>query len=315
MTSSTDPKSPGASNPEALSESHTPTTTWNAWTRVAGWASFVAQVTIVATGGAVRLTQSGLGCPTWPLCTASSLVPTAELSYHSLIEFGNRLMTGAVGIIAVILLTLAWRRRPTRPAEFVLAWVVVGGVATQALIGGITVHTDLNPFIVGLHFVVSVLLVCASAAFVVCNATGPGPRHKTVPRWYYGMTHGTSAVFAITLALGILTTGAGPHSGDPQAGRNGFNAVWFEHIHSWPAYVLVVCAAGLAVLGWRLRLAARTPATLLLIVLALQASVGVWQSRAGLPATLVGIHMVFAVLAAATLTWTILACKAPTPPA
>ncbi len=222
--------------------------------RFFAWLSFVAQTTIIATGGAVRLTGSGLGCPTWPTCTADSLVPTEELGYHSLIEFGNRLMTGVVGIVALVLFVLVWRIRRQRRDLFVLAFIVGAGVVAQAFVGGITVWTGLNPFIVGFHYVSSLMLVCVCAAFIVRMDAAPGPRELAVPGWYAGLTHATTAVLALTIVFGILTTGAGPHSGDAAAGRNGFEAELLEHVHAWPGYALLALTIGLLVGAWRLRL-------------------------------------------------------------
>ena len=149
--------------------------------RIFAWASFIAQVAIIATGGAVRLTGSGLGCPTWPTCTPDSLVPTDELTYHSLIEFGNRLMTGVVGIVALIVFLLVWRIRRERRDLFVLSFIVGVGIVAQAIVGGITVWTGLNPFIVGFHYVSSLALVCVTAAFLARMDQPAGPRERAVP--------------------------------------------------------------------------------------------------------------------------------------
>ena len=208
--------------------------------RIFAWASFIAQVTIIATGGAVRLTGSGLGCPTWPTCTPESLIPTEELTYHSLIEFGNRLMTGVVGILALVVFILVWRIRRERPDLFALAFIVGAGVVAQAIVGGITVWTGLNPFIVGFHYVSSLLLVCVAAAFIARMDAQTGPRELAVPAWYAGLTHATTGVLALTILFGILTTGAGPHSGDLAAGRSGFDAEVLEHVHAWPGYALLI---------------------------------------------------------------------------
>ena len=134
--------------------------------RVAAWLSFLAEVLIIGTGGAVRLTGSGLGCPTWPTCTAESIVNTPEMGIHGFIEFGNRTLTGLVGILAIIVLVFVLKMRRERRDLFVLALVVVLGVVAQALVGGITVLTGLNPFIVGFHYVASVILVAVCAAFL-----------------------------------------------------------------------------------------------------------------------------------------------------
>jgi heme a synthase len=279
--------------------------------RVFAWLSFVAQTTIIATGGAVRLTGSGLGCPTWPTCTPDSLVPTEELSYHSLIEFGNRLMTGVVGIVALVLFVLVWRIRRERRDLFTLAFIVGAGVVAQAIVGGITVWTGLNPFIVGFHYVSSLLLVCVCAAFLVRMDATPGPRELAVPGWYAGLTHTTTAVLALTIVFGILTTGAGPHSGDVAAGRNGFAAELLEHVHAWPGYALLALTLVLLVGAWRLRLPTLRWTIVLLAAEVVQIAVGLYQARNGLPPLAVGVHMVLAALTAAAMTVVVLRLRRP----
>ena len=281
--------------------------------RVFAWISFAVQTIIIGTGGAVRLTGSGLGCPTWPTCTPDSLVPTEELSYHSLIEFGNRMMTGVVGIVALVLLVLVWRIRRERRDLFVLAFIVGAGVVAQAIVGGITVWTGLNPFIVGFHYVSSLLLVCVCAAFIVRMDATPGPRELAVPGWYAGLTHATTGVLALTIVFGILTTGAGPHSGDAAAGRNGFEAELLEHVHAWPGYALLALTVALLIGAWRLRLPTLRWTVVLLAAELVQIAVGLYQARNGLPPLAVGVHMVLAALTAATMTVVVLRLKRPVP--
>jgi len=281
--------------------------------RVFAWISFAVQTIIIGTGGAVRLTGSGLGCPTWPTCTPDSLVPTEELSYHSLIEFGNRMMTGVVGIVALVLLVLVWRIRRERRDLFVLAFIVGAGVVAQAIVGGITVWTGLNPFIVGFHYVSSLLLVSVCAAFIVRMDATPGPRELAVPGWYAGLTHATTGVLALTIVFGILTTGAGPHSGDAAAGRNGFEAELLEHVHAWPGYALLALTVALLIGAWRLRLPTLRWTVVLLAAELVQIAVGLYQARNGLPPLAVGVHMVLAALTAATMTVVVLRLKRPVP--
>jgi heme a synthase len=279
--------------------------------RIFAWASFIAQVTIIATGGAVRLTGSGLGCPTWPTCTPDSLVPTDELTYHSLIEFGNRLMTGVVGILALVVFILVWRIRRERRDLFVLAFIIGAGVVAQAIVGGITVWTGLNPFIVGFHYVSSLLLVCVAAAFLARMDATPGARELAVPRWYAGLTHATTAVLALTIVFGILTTGAGPHSGDTAAGRSGFDVELLQHVHAWPGYALLALTVVLLIGAWRLHLPTLRWVAVLLAVEVVQIAVGLYQARNGLPPLAVGVHMVLAALTAAAMTVVVLRLKRP----
>ncbi|MCR2812014.1 COX15/CtaA family protein [Microbacterium sp. zg.Y1090] len=282
--------------------------------RVFAWLSFLAEVLIIATGGAVRLTGSGLGCPTWPTCTPESLVNTPEMGIHGVIEFGNRTLTGLVGILALIVVVLLWRMRRERRDLFMLALVVVGGVVAQAIVGGITVLTGLNPFIVGFHYVASLLLVCVCAAFLVRMHTVPGPRRRAVPLWYARTAYATLVPLAVTISFGVLTTGAGPHSGDVEAGRNGFNAEVLEHVHAWPGYVLLAALLVLAGAAWARTLPTRRWATTLLGVVLVQIAVGIYQARNGLPELAVGVHMVLAALSAAAMTVLLLNLTRPAHP-
>ena len=282
--------------------------------RVFAWLSFLAEVAIIGTGGAVRLTGSGLGCPTWPTCTPESLVPTPEMGIHGIIEFGNRTLTGLVGILALIVLVLVLKIRRERRDLFVLSAIVLGGVVAQAVVGGITVLTGLNPFIVGFHYVSSLVLVCVTAAFLVRMRQPAGARRLAVPRWHMILTHVATVALAATIAMGILTTGAGPHSGDADAGRNGFNAELLQHVHAWPSYALFALTLALLVAAWRVRTDApgllRWTVALLGVEL-VQIGVGLYQARNGLPELAVGIHMVLAALAAATMTVVVLHLKRP----
>ncbi|MBM7504846.1 heme A synthase [Agromyces aurantiacus] len=279
--------------------------------RVVAWLSFLAQTIIIGTGGAVRLTGSGLGCPTWPLCTADSLVTTPEMGIHGMIEFGNRLMTGVVGIVALLVVLSIWRLRRERRDLWTLAVIVVLGIVAQAVVGGITVWTGLNPFIVGFHYVASLLLVCVTAAYLVRLGAVPGPRELAVPRWYATLTHATTAVLAVSIVFGVLTTASGPHSGDPDAGRTGFNAEVLEHVHAWPGYALFVLTLVLVVGAWRLRLPTLRWAAGLLAIELVQIAIGLYQARNGLPPLAVGVHMVLAALTAASMTVLVLKLKRP----
>lgn len=337
--------------------------------RVFAWLSLVFETIIIGTGGAVRLTGSGLGCPTWPTCTPESLVPTAEMGIHGIIEFGNRLMTGVVGIvaIAVLLLVLSYvggkslmlravwfalagvagavvaffvaqamgaespfvfasavlllvtiaagvdvtRRAPQRKELVALAAVVVVGVVAQAFVGGITVLTGLNPWIVGFHYFASLLLVCVCAAFLVRAYAVSGPRVSVVPRWFATGMHVTGLALAVTIFFGVLTTASGPHSGDQDVVRDGFDATVLSHVHSWPGYILVVLLIALTVLAWVRGYAPARWLTATTIVVLVQIVVGVWQAREGLPILLVGIHMVLAALSAAAYVVAVMRTKAP----
>ncbi|WP_243752290.1 COX15/CtaA family protein [Leucobacter weissii] len=280
---------------------------------VAAWASFVLNVLIIGTGGAVRLSGSGLGCSDWPLCTPESLFPTPEQSYHSLIEFGNRTISGPILLAAVIVWILSWRLRRERRDLPVLASLVLGGVLLQALIGGIVVWMHLNANLVGVHYFLSVVLVCLTAAFLARMREEPGPRIRSAPKPFVILTHATSAVLAVTVIFGILTTGAGPHSGDVGIERDGFDATLLSHIHAWPGYLFAALILVLLVWAARARLRPLPWLVALLCVTVVQIVVGVWQARDGLPEILVGIHMVLAAINAAAMTVVILRLKRPAP--
>ena len=274
---------------------------------VAAWVSFAAQVLIVGTGGAVRLTASGLGCPTWPLCTPDSLVSTPEMGIHGLIEFGNRTLTGVVGVAAAVVLLLVLKMRHERRDLVLLAATVVLGVVAQALVGGVTVLTGLNPFVVGFHYVASVALVCVCAAFLVRLRVSPAADGADrAPAGFVRATAVLAGIAVVTIVLGVLTTGAGPHSGDPQAGRNGFDAALLQHVHAWPSYALVLVTAALTAVAWARRMPVRAWFAVLVALQAAQVLLGLYQARNGLPAVAVGAHMVLAALLAAATTVTAL---------
>ena len=279
--------------------------------RVFAWLSLLTEIAIVGTGGAVRLTASGLGCPTWPRCTADSLVPTAEMGVHGVIEFANRLMTGVVGLIAVATFVLLWRIRRERRDLFVLALLLALGVLAQAVLGGITVLTGLNPFIVGLHFIVSLVMVCVATVLVYRVYAAPGARRRVVPRSVAMLAHLTSLAVAVTIGVGVLTTASGPHSGDIAAARTGFNAELLEHLHAWPGYATLLLTLALLAIAVTRELPVVPWVTALLAVEAVQIVVGLTQARTGLPPLLVGTHMVLACILAAVMTALILHLKSP----
>jgi cytochrome c oxidase assembly protein subunit 15 len=268
------------------------------------WATLAVQIGIVATGGLVRLTGSGLGCPTWPECTDGSLVVTPEMGFHGAIEFGNRTLTFVLVIVAILMFLFVIRFRAQRPELFWLSLGIGLYVPLQAVLGGITVLTKLNPYAVGLHYLASVLLVALSAALVVRVYATPGPRRTAVSRWYAITSRVTAAVALVTIMVGILVTGSGPHAGDGIAVRNGLNPGIMQHVHSWPAYTLFALTVVIFAASFRTPPALRLPlwTGLLLAVEGAQIIIGLWQARTGLPIVLVNIHMVLAVLLTAAVT-------------
>lgn len=276
--------------------------------RVLSWLTLATQILIVGTGGAVRLTGSGLGCPTWPLCTDASLVATPEMGIHGAIEFGNRLFSGIVALVAVALLiaVLIWLRRRD---VVVPAIIVVALTGLQALIGGRAVLGALDPGTVGVHFIISAVLVAVSA-FIVYRVVNGHRGALRVPGWFAGIVHLTSAAVAVTVVVGVLTTGSGPHAGDEASARNGLDSVLLQHIHSWPAYATFGLTVVLVILAVVRRLPVLRWLIALLSVELVQIGVGLLQANTGLPPLLVGIHMVLACVLVATMTATVLSLRA-----
>ena len=261
-------------------------------------ASVVANAGIVVTGGAVRLTASGLGCPTWPSCTDSSYTPTAEYAVHGVIEFGNRLLTFVLGAVALAVLVAVWRQRPSRPGMRALAVAGFLGIPAQAVLGGITVLTGLNPWTVMGHFLVSMVLIGLAVVLHRRAAEGDLPPRLVVPLGLRRLTQGLLAVTAATLALGTVVTGSGPHSGDPAAGRTGLDPATVSQLHADSVMLLVGLTVALFVAlratGADPRLT-RATGVLLVVELA-QGLVGYVQYFTGLPVLLVGAHLLGACL-------------------
>jgi cytochrome c oxidase assembly protein subunit 15 len=255
----------------------------------------VANGLIVVTGGAVRLTGSGLGCPTWPECTDGSIVPTAELAGHGLIEFGNRLLTFALVVVAFATVGAVFTsvRRDLRR----LALLSLLGIPAQALLGGVTVLTGLNPWTVAAHFLLSMVLV-AVATVLWLRSREPGVGRLVVRRPFALLATGIAVTVAAVLVVGTVVTGSGPHSGDPAAGRTGFDPGLMSQLHADVVFLLLGLTIALLVAlaatdsPGRVRRAARD----LLVVEVLQGVIGYVQYFTHLPALLVLLHMAGAVL-------------------
>lgn len=263
--------------------------------------NLVVEVGIVVTGGLVRLTGSGLGCPTWPQCVPGSYVPTHEQEegFHKLIEFGNRTLTGLLGFVALALLIALYRAARERTELIVGTWIVLGGIASQAIVGGITVLTGLNPWIVAFHFLCSMLLIAVSSWLVWRYRQGPGPTHSLVHPLVDRAIWGLVAVAAVVLVLGTIVTGSGPHSGDAETpARTGLDprTISWLHADSVMLFVGVVVAVWLgAKLTGRTAAPSRAWAVVLGVTLA-QGLVGYVQYLTKLPEALVLAHMLGASL-------------------
>lgn len=275
--------------------------------RIAAWTTFVVQVLIVVTGGAVRLTASGLGCPTWPKCTDDSLVNTPEMGIHGVIEFGNRLLTFLLVIVAVVTFALIFRMRKQRRDLFWLTLLIGLGIPAQAVIGGISVLMQLNPYVVGLHFIVSIAMIVLSTVLVFNVYRGNGPWKCAANAWTISLAWIMASFQFITICVGVLTTGSGPHAGDADAPRNGLDSELLQHIHSYPAYIALGSVVLLLVISIRdKQIALRNAVLGLLGVNLIQIITGIAQSRLGLPEILVGIHMLLACLVSAGVTHVLL---------
>ncbi|MFK0006219.1 heme A synthase [Paenarthrobacter sp. NPDC090520] len=264
--------------------------------------SLIGQTVLVVTGGAVRLTASGLGCPTWPRCTSDSLVNTPEMGIHGFIEFGNRLLTFALAAVAALMLVYLWNLRKQRRDLFLLALGLLASIPAQAVIGGITVLSGLNPWVVGLHFLVSMALV-VFATLLVNRAYGRTGRFMNrtlvpLPAVLRPAMLAVAVFSAIAVMLGVVVTGAGPHAGDADAPRNDLDWDLFSHIHAVPAYLITAGSLFAVYVVFRHKIAGpfRTASYLMVAVTVLQAIIGFTQYYNGIPALLVGAHMLGAAL-------------------
>lgn len=251
------------------------------------WAAVVANTVIILTGGLVRLTGSGLGCPTWPRCTDESFVPHRELGLHGAIEFGNRMLTYVLIAVVVAVFVAIWRWSGTSRELRRLAGLIALGVPFQGVIGGITVLTDLNPWIVSLHLVLSLLLVAASVLLVV-RVRGAAP--ASYPPRGRGLVLATYGVLWVVVYLGTIVTGSGPHAGDDEAPRNLLDPQTMSHVHAVSVYVLIALTVGCC-LALRGTPAARLAIGLLVAELA-QGTIGFVQYFTDLPIALVAVHLV-----------------------
>lgn len=275
------------------------------WLRRWGWASLVANVLIVLTGGAVRLTASGLGCPTWPRCTDGSFTPHGALDFHSAIEFGNRTLTFLLTAVAVA--TLVSARRSGRRDLRLLALFLVLGIPAQAVIGGITVLTELNPWVVSFHLLVSMAIISLAVLFLR-RVDHPAPGRAPGPRGLGALAWTTYAAAWVVLYLGTVVTGSGPHAGDLEAPRNGLDPLQLSQLHADVVFLFVGLTVGLllALHATNAPAAQKRAALTLLAVELAQGLVGFVQYFTDLPVVLVAMHLLGAALISATVTWVVI---------
>ncbi|MSO27852.1 MAG: heme A synthase [Candidatus Nanopelagicales bacterium] len=273
-------------------------------------ANLVAQCAIMVTGAIVRLTSSGLGCPTWPQCVEGSYTPTArqEEAWHKYVEFGNRLLTFALVILAIAAVVAAImdsrRRRSAgltrRPTLLLLSLIPIVGTFAQAILGGVTVLTGLSPLSVSSHFIVSILIAAGCVALVVRSRDfGDQPINFLVRPKLRVLTWVMVVTAFFVVILGVLVTGSGPHSGDAKSeSRFGFDprTVAWLHADVVLLFVGLILAMLLAV---RLTKGPKQLSRLTLILLTIsviQGVIGYTQYFAGLPVALVTLHVLGASL-------------------
>lgn len=278
-------------------------------------ANLVLQMVIIVTGGLVRLTGSGLGCPTWPQCVPGSFTPTVqqEQGYHKLIEFGNRLLTFVLAAVALAVIVVAAKQlRGTRPRLYRWTWVPLLGIVAQAIVGGIVVLAKLDPRTVSPHFLLSIALVGVSAWLLYRYREGDGPVALTVPPAAHRLVHVTAAVGGVVLFLGTVVTGSGPHSGDSLSEvRFGFD----PRATAWLHADAVMLFTGLVVACVVVGLVAHAPAAFsrawrwVLLICIAQGVIGYGQYFTALPIALVLVHLAGSALLTAALAWAVMTSR------
>ncbi|MRH87521.1 heme A synthase [Nocardia sp. SYP-A9097] len=268
--------------------------------RIIAFAVILSQAGISVTGAIVRVTSSGLGCPTWPQCFPGSFVPTAVSevpAIHQAVEFGNRMLTFAVTLCAAAVVIAVTRARRRRDVQ-IYAWLMPGGTVLQAILGGITVRTGLLWWTVSLHLLASMLMVwLAVLLYAKINEPDDGIETVRAPKPLRLLTGFSAIALAGTLVAGTLVTGAGPHAGDKSiekpVERLQVEIVTLVHLHAelLVAYLalLIGLACGLAAIG--MNKAIRSRLIVLLVLVCSQALVGLVQYFTDVPAALVAIHV------------------------
>lgn len=259
--------------------------------------ALIALAVIIISGGAVRLTGSGLGCTDWPTCEDNQIVAPNE--YHAMVEFGNRMFTGAVSIAVALAVLGSLVRVPRRRDLTRLSWGLVAGVFAQILIGGIVVRTELNTSAVSAHFLVSMVLVANAVVLHHRAGHDGGAGRLAVTGTIRVVTWAMIAQLAAVLFLGTIVTGTGPHGGDPDVTRLAFDIEAVTRLHGAAVVVLLALLGGNLMLMWRFDtpVGVRRAALVVLAVLLAQAAIGYIQYFNGVPVLLVAMHLLGATLA------------------
>jgi cytochrome c oxidase assembly protein subunit 15 len=278
------------------------------------WGNLICQMGIIVTGGVVRLSKSGLGCTTWPSCEPGQFTPrySPDMGIRPFIEFGNRTLTGVLGVFAIALLVVAilWLRGKGT-SFLVLSALPLVGTAAQAIVGMVVVKLHLHPVAVAPHFLISIALVVVSAILVVRVHDGDGRLRRVVPAPLVALSAVLAVVSAAVLLLGTLTTNSGPHSGDIDATlRLGLDPRTASWLHADAVMLFSGLLVGLLLSLHLMKAPRRTRRTawLLVAVTLLQAVIGYTQYFTGLPEVLVGLHMTGAALFTAAVTAIVSTC-------
>ena len=276
--------------------------------RVIAFAVILTQGGIAVTGSIVRVTASGLGCPTWPQCFPGSFTPVPHpevAGLHQAVEFGNRLLTFlvvATAAIAVIVVTRARRRREV----LIYAWLMPASTVVQAVIGGITVLTGLLWWTVAVHLLASMAMVwVAVLLFVKVGQPDDGVVRPQAPKPLRQLTVLSAVALAAVLVTGTMVTGAGPHAGDKSIERPvprlQIEITTLVHMHSslLVAYLALLVGLGFGLLAVRAPAAVRKRLAVLVVLVAAQGALGAVQFFTGVPAALVAIHVAGAAICTA----------------
>lgn len=269
-------------------------------------AAVVAQAGISVTGSVVRVTSSGLGCPDWPSCFPNSLVPDPRQDVallHQWVEFGNRLLVGAVSVVALGCLLAALATRPRNRRLTLLAVAMPAGVLAQAVIGGVTVLMGLAWWTVSVHFLVSMVLVWL-AVLLVHTAAGLDdgtPPAKAAPTSIRRLVMICTVVLAALLTAGTMVTAAGPHAGDAKTPRLDIAVPTLAQLHAdlLFAFVGLLVGLGFALHAVRASRPVRLRFRVLGVVVVAQGALGGAQYALGVPETLVSLHVMGACLVTA----------------
>jgi heme a synthase len=288
---------PKSLNPLALLADH-----WQPsprFVRRAALATVVMAVLIVVGGGAVRLSDSGLGCPTWPTCTPQSLTPTHAMGIHAAIEFTNRMLTDVLCVVVGLAILAARAHAPWRRALTRYGWGQFWVVVANAVLGGIVVLTGLNPYLVGSHDVLAFTLLTIALLMWHRAGEGDGPARDLVARPVRQLTWVLAAATALLVLVGTVVTGAGPHAGDARKVHR-IPIDWREITQLHVDFVYIV--VGLTVALWFVLRAVDAPTAArrrvveLFCVLMAQGVVGYVQYATHLPVGVVEVHMLGACL-------------------